>query len=350
MVIDNIVGNAQPSTSKVSGTVTDTDGNALENATVETDTGKSTTTNATGYYSFSLKDGDYEITASKSGYKNSSQNVTVSGSDVTGVDFAMVDTDRFEMEFGLDDRTENDLFADDLKLYTERPDGTVSVTSFNHNTKAFVNLLDGKTYNFTIISDEPAVWETKGFIAVKSIQQATFIINAPKRATTETNGTATPTLDERLDVRFAELESSLTGNGTAVTVQSPEPVEEFDYTIRNESGDPVYNGTREFDDPTRFYQGQLSDSVTNNASQVENPTLDYSGEYANGTAFNGTTDLSGTLGGGSAFGPTGTGGGGGTASTVAGVGLLAGAAVLAYRRFGNGNIGQTVSNLVGRSR
>lgn len=71
-----------------------------------------------------------------------------------------------------------------------------------------------------------------------------------------------------------------------------------------------------FVEPTRFYQDYLSDRVTNNASQVENPTLDCFGEYANGTAFDGTTDLSGTLGGGSAFGPTGTGGGGGTASTI----------------------------------
>lgn len=77
-------------TNTVSGTVTDSDGKAIDGATVTVEeTGDSTTTDSNGQYSFNLDDGTYTITASETGYNDNSETVTVSGSDVTGVDITL---------------------------------------------------------------------------------------------------------------------------------------------------------------------------------------------------------------------------------------------------------------------
>lgn len=339
--IDNVyVNNAGYATNPVSGTVTDSSGNPISGVNVSTGAGASTTTSSDGSWSLDLADGDYTITASKSGYKNQSQNVSVSGSAVTGVDFSMVDADQFEMQYGLDDRTNDTIFEDeDPRLIVERPDGSVTTTSFNHNQNAFVKLLDSRTYNLTVTSEYPAVWDFYGFIAVKAIDEGTLVMDSELwdetysiGTTTEVTPGETPTLDDRLEVRFNELEGSLAGNGTAVTVRSPEPVEEVDYTIRDDNGTALYNGSREFEEPTQYWQGRLSDSVTNNASELDDPSVTYSGNFENGSTFNGTTDLSASLGTGGMFGgPTGTSSSGDGASTGGAVLLAGGAAVAAYR-------------------
>ncbi|WP_424001210.1 carboxypeptidase regulatory-like domain-containing protein [Haloarcula salina] len=300
---------------------------------VSTGTGVSTTTDSSGQYSLDLADGNYTITADSDEYGKLSKDITVAGSDVSGVDFSY----GYEMAFTLDDRTNATIFeGEDPRLIVERPDGSLTTTSFNHNQRAFVGMVDMRYYNLTVTSDYPAVWEAKGFLAVEAIPEGPLVMDPSLGWDTNTLATptegATPTLDERLDVRFAELESELGGDGTAVTVQSPEPMERVEYTIRDDNGTALYNGSREFEEPTRFYQGQLSDNVTNNASQADDPTLEYSGEYANGSAFNGTTDLSASFGTGGAFGgPTGTSGGSG--ASTGGVVLLAGGAAIAAYRF-----------------
>ncbi|QIO23100.1 carboxypeptidase-like regulatory domain-containing protein [Haloarcula sp. JP-L23] len=339
----------------VSGTVTDPSGSTTSAANIEVmDSNGSvakTGVESGGTYSVIVPNGNYTVKATSSEYDSKSQTFDNLTSDKT-VDFRF----GFKMQFTLDDRTNATLFSgEDPRLIVERPDGRLTTTSFNHNEIAYVWMADSKSYNLTVVSDYPALWDFYGFIAVSDIREAPLVMDSElwdetSSLGTPTDGETTPTLDERLDVRFQELESSISGDGTAVTVSSPEPVERVEYVVRDENGTAVYNGTREFDEPTRYWQGQLSDNVTNNASDLENPTLDYSGTFANGTAFNGTSELTFSDSFGGIGGPTVTGGGGGTASTIAGVGLLACGAVLAYRRFGSGNIGQTVSNLVGRGR
>ncbi|WP_135304124.1 hypothetical protein [Haloarcula amylovorans] len=233
----------------------------------------------------------------------------------------------FEHEFTLVDQTAGDRFSDDPILRVERPDGSVTTTTFNYDEKAYVRLQDLETYNVTVLSQDGAVYEYVGFKAIEAIPESQLIIGSD---TTDSTGTSTPTLEERLDVRFEEFESSHNSSGTTVTVESPEPVEEFDYQIVDENGTVLYNGTNEFDEPVTFYQGQLSDNATSNASEIDDPTMEYSGTFENGTSFNGTTELSFSDSGG-IFGPTGSTGGGGASSTGGLVLLAGGAAVAAYR-------------------
>jgi hypothetical protein len=83
-----IVGGTASFESTVSGTVTDSDGNAISgaNVNIEDSNGNQVAdleTNSSGYYSTSLASGDYTITASKADYESASKDITVSGSAVT---------------------------------------------------------------------------------------------------------------------------------------------------------------------------------------------------------------------------------------------------------------------------
>lgn len=75
----------------ISGNVTDSDGNALDGATVQIqETGDTATTDASGAYSFSeISDGTYTVEATESGYTSETQTVEVAGADVTGVNFSL---------------------------------------------------------------------------------------------------------------------------------------------------------------------------------------------------------------------------------------------------------------------
>jgi len=80
----------------VSGTITDArDGTALDGATVRavntsTQTVNATaTTNASGGYSLSVADGTYEIQSEASGFDRNTTTVTVSGSNVSGIDLQL---------------------------------------------------------------------------------------------------------------------------------------------------------------------------------------------------------------------------------------------------------------------
>ena len=75
--------------STVSGTVTDSSGNQISQADIQiTDTSDgstvfSGTTDASGQWSTELSDGDYEVTAKKTGYEPNTKTFTVSGSSVS---------------------------------------------------------------------------------------------------------------------------------------------------------------------------------------------------------------------------------------------------------------------------
>lgn len=73
----------------VSGYVFDANSTAVENATVSY-SGGNNTTDATGYYIITgVLNGTYDFTASRSGYIDNTTTVTVSGSNVTGLNFTL---------------------------------------------------------------------------------------------------------------------------------------------------------------------------------------------------------------------------------------------------------------------
>jgi len=80
---ENAAFEAKPITRIVSGKVTDSEGNVLENTTISTDAGDSTTTNSTGDYSFVIEEGNYQITASKQNYQSETKTLEVSGTAET---------------------------------------------------------------------------------------------------------------------------------------------------------------------------------------------------------------------------------------------------------------------------
>lgn len=316
---------------RLSGTITGVDGEPIDGAVVSTGTNVSTTTDSSGQYDLGLTDGDYTLTVETDNYGDKTVDVTVNGSTTKDVAFAR------ELGFRLDDRSGS--FADDPTLNLERPDGTVSGAGFNHNNVSYHSVVNGRTYDLRVISDDasnPAVYTYEGYTVLSSTDEALITVPELNNSTVDDEELS---LDERLDLRFSELEDELGGTGTAISMRSPEPVEEVDYTIVDGDGDPIYNGSESFDEPTTQWEGRISDDVSGSVS--DDAELEYEGVYGDGTEFNGTSVLSGTLDStGSTSGPIGptgsSSGGPSTATTVGGIALLAGGAVVAYRRFGDG--------------
>ncbi len=80
-------------TYRLSGYVTNaSNGQAIIGATVTTNTSLTTTTNATGYYNFTLSNGTYLITASMTGYSDNSTTRTVNGGAVSSVNIMLTPT------------------------------------------------------------------------------------------------------------------------------------------------------------------------------------------------------------------------------------------------------------------
>ncbi|MFZ3060894.1 MAG: carboxypeptidase regulatory-like domain-containing protein, partial [Candidatus Methanoperedens sp.] len=65
---------------------------AIPSATVTTNTSQTTSTNATGFYNFTLSNGTYLITASKSGYDGNSTTRTVNGAAVSNANITLTPT------------------------------------------------------------------------------------------------------------------------------------------------------------------------------------------------------------------------------------------------------------------
>jgi len=75
----------------LSGTVTDADGDAIENANVEAvnaSTEATATTDTSGAYEMTVESGDYDVTASKPGYSPTTKSVTIAGA--TTVNFTLI--------------------------------------------------------------------------------------------------------------------------------------------------------------------------------------------------------------------------------------------------------------------
>ncbi len=77
----------------LSGYVTNaSNGAAISGATVTTNTSQTTTTNATGYYNFTLSNGTYLITASNTSYDSNSTTITINGAAVGNVNITLTPT------------------------------------------------------------------------------------------------------------------------------------------------------------------------------------------------------------------------------------------------------------------
>ena len=347
---------------EINGTVTDADGSALEGASVTVtnstgDTVGTNTTTATGAYSVGVDDGDYTVSVSADGYQGQTKDVSISGASET-VDFSLFEAGTFEQEFALDDRTNGDQFAAyGPELTVAGPETTT--TAFNHNDRAFVRVSDGEWYNLTVASDR-AEWRYIGWVADESrLVGANPVVTltmsgvgeeATATPTATESVTATPTLDERLQVALSEFEL---GNysGTRVGFRAP-PNASFDsvnYTIRDPSGDPVYNGSADLDGD-RYYEEQLGNAT--NVSAGDGYTVEYGVGYEDGTTENGTTSWEpsqSSLTGGP-LAPGGGGGGGGGTAQLVGYGLVTAGGAVALRRLGDGSVTAGVSAVAERAR
>lgn len=85
---------AMPTNSSLEGRVTDQSGDGIEGATVQTDPDNSTTTNATGWYSFAIHPGTYDVTAFADGYANQTKTVTVSDDETVRQDFSIIEDEK----------------------------------------------------------------------------------------------------------------------------------------------------------------------------------------------------------------------------------------------------------------
>lgn len=97
---------------------------------------------------------------------------------------------------------------------------------FNHNDRAFTTLKDGQRYDITVY-DDWSYYECVGLIAGNSDREHKLIPTGDtieEVTETEANGTGTPTMDERLDIRLDALEREL--EGLRVTMESSEPITE----------------------------------------------------------------------------------------------------------------------------
>lgn len=436
-------------TQPVSGTVTDSDGDPISGATVETGS-KSTTTASDGSYTLHLIDGTHTITASQAGYVSKSQTVTVSGAPVSGVDYTLLGQLRghvrngeadnspisgatVETSGGTSDTTNATGFYSlpiidgNYKVTADHPDFTafqddisvvgstrynytlcqsgcassgskvgsyaqtfiledytgefygndphliayrfvgddisdaepivsdgdhtedweyVDILGFNHANESFHTLLNDTYYNFLVIQGEKVdlaqtdgVYETGPYLAHKDNDPRTLQIGRPTNETNSSDPCQIFTSDD---------------NGLEVICSGENPIRNFDFNISRPDGS-IYNGSISFDGPKDYYEGELPQEIltnyTNSTSAAEEVVIDYSGTYGNGSSFNGTGTLWGSTGGGSqsfSFGPVGSGGGGdgGDASQIGGFLLLAGGAAVAYRRWGNGGLERSAASAV----
>lgn len=361
--IDHVTANGVEFGETVSGTVTDASGNQISGATVSY-AGGSVSTNSTGYYEFSsVTDGSYTLTASADGYENKSQDITVSGSAVTGVDFSLCPSggcvDSYEEEFILEDYI--DRFAGNdprltVDVYNGESISTVSdggtgtaVTStewatkdtkaFNHNQRAYFDFEDEPLTRLTVRADGGAVFERVGVRVRDDALPTRLRIGEPS-----TNETVTPEMNATGECVSLEQEDGR----ISVVYDCEEPTTSLDFNISGPDGE-VIDWSKQFDEPTSYYQGSFNDSVTQNASQSpDDYTVDYAGEWENGTSYNGTAAWSASSGDSSNFfgGPTGRSGGGGPTGVerTGGYVLIAGTAAIAYTRYGNGELGRLASS------
>ena len=282
----------------------------------------------------------------------------------------------YRQEFVLDDRS--GLFPRDrstLSVYswdpgaksldspTESEEWSVEEsTTFNSEAKAYADLVDGDYYKISVTRGGNS-WAVLRYRANDSDTATTLSIDESPLVEETTTPTATPTPRPTLTpyangstptpypTLTATEEPSAEGpavlgrcevsgeGGIEVEYWDPSySTASLDYNLTGPDGG-VYAGSLSWEEPRGYYRG----CIATNGTAPEDVDGEYSGDYTNGTSYNGSLEWPDTSGGFLAGGPTGSGGGGSTATQYGGYVILLGGAALAYRRFGNGQIGALLS-------
>jgi hypothetical protein len=205
----------------VSGTLTDSEGSAIAQGTVELEQAgtvvKTATTNSTGYYEFgAVSSGDYTVKATASGYQSKETSLSVSGAPRT-VDLTLYESGTFSREFQLGEEASKtyppsmatlNLYRFDRAIEFPLPDGTtlkagpgdwnkVESTDFNGYGKATARLSNGEPYRVEVVAtsgDRTTRWESLGWRADKDEPDPYLITLGSSTDTTPTaTGSPTPT-------------------------------------------------------------------------------------------------------------------------------------------------------------
>jgi hypothetical protein len=263
--------------------------------------------------------------------------------------------------------------------------GTTS--GFNAQNETSVRLQDGEYYKLTVVSPRGDTWELIGVQADKDTPRTDLAIYPADL------GPATPTATP---ARTPGVTPFPTPSPTATPGQTPFPTPTpmsgfgptalgycdvphaddrgleieywdpdrettaFNYQLTGPENQTVYSGTKEFEEPIGYYRGCIAPSTLNESLNGTDPgDVDgtYNGSLEDGTSFNGSLSFpEPSFGGGGFGGPVGGGSGGASqATTWGGWLLLAAGGYVAYRRFGDGQVGaaissasQQVTSLIGR--
>lgn len=295
---------------EVSGTVTDASGDSVEGATVNlTQSGsvlQSTSTNTNGEYKFTgVEDGNYTVKVTKDGYEPNSTNITVSGAPVTAnvtiCEKPCNPSTRSSYKQGIrlkDHTGEFPASGSTLSVDVWKPDGDPVIgeaedwqhhasSEFNYKNLAYFKAYDADLYRLQIHGQDDAMWEVVGWTPPENHSDP-YVKNV---TIGEPNTTATPTTTAAGSDSTIDLYD--TDGGYEIVYQGP-PTREFNYNLSGPNGS-YYTVNRTFDDPTSYYEGEIGA----NFSGVPNSgaTLDYYGEYANGSVFSGSTNVTGTRSG-----------------------------------------------------
>jgi outer membrane protein assembly factor BamB len=315
----------------LSGTVTDADGNAVENATLEaintstSSTEATTQINASGGYEVGVDSGEYDVTVTADNYSNTTKTVDVPASGTT-LDFCLGDcsssSSGYTQIFELDDQAGK--FADPTLTVEEGDAGSlkeggrdpssssqwqmVEETSFNHNDRAYVDLKND-TYYLLSLQDGGAIYQQAGFKG--NYTNDVYVIQPGQNESvngTNVTATATPFNTSRDNVSVTPYDG-----GIRLTYDGEEPLDDFDYSLEGPD-DKTYNVSRNFDEPTNYFQSDLEDPLIGNASEdSEEYEVDWNGSTTDGEELGGEIDVGENQGYefGSSGSDSGGGGGGG---------------------------------------
>ena len=301
--------------------------------------------------------------------------------------------DTYSQTYELDDRS--GLFPPDRSTIsvaewdpgTKSLDGPTSSSEWSHlETKTFnsedratFDLVDGNYYRVTVEQGGDS-WEVIGYEANSSdtsttllIKESTLIETKTPTPTPETptltSGTPTPTREpltpypngttptpyptetkppQEVEGPAVLGKCEVSGkDGVAVEYWDPNyETSTLEYNLTGPDGD-LYEGTKEFDDPRGYYRGCIG-NATLNGTDPGDAGGNYSGGYTDGETFNGSLDypsgeslFGGPVGGGSS--------GSSNATRYGGWLIVAAGGALAYRRFGNGQIGRSLARVSERA-
>jgi hypothetical protein len=256
-------------------------------------------------------------------YSNTTKTVDVPASGTT-LDFCLGDcsssSSGYTQTFELDDQAGK--FADPTLTVEEGDAGSlkeggrdpssssqwqmVEETSFNHNNRAYVDLKND-TYYLLSLQDGGAVYQQAGFKG--NYTNDVYVIQpGQNESVNETNATATatPFNTSRDNVSVTPYDG-----GIRLTYDGEEPLDDFDYSLEGPD-DKTYNVSRDFEEPTNYFQSDLEDPLIGNASEnSEEYEVDWNGSTTDGQELGGEIDVGENQGYKFGSGGSDSGGGGG---------------------------------------